>query len=399
MARALAVARRGEGATSPNPKVGAVLAVADRILAEGWHRRFGAAHAERHLLARWGGGKIPTDAVLYVTLEPCAHTGKTGPCAERLLDTSIQRFVVAIRDPNPRVRGRGIRRLRHAGREVRVGLLGREARALNHAYLLSHREGRASITVKLATSLDGRLADAWGGSQWITGPVARNEGIRRRRVADAIVVGRGTADRDDPRLDARGGARSSPSRILLDASLRSDPACRMARLWRAEIAPLADYEGTSRGNWIPPRRAGGIWRRRPRLIAAAAAAPPARRAARFRNAGWEIWELPARDGRIDADALAVRAGREGLLDLLVEAGPTLAASLLETGPVDRLLLFLAPLILGGPAGWTATLPPRRITRPIRGRPLADPVRIGGDLLWEIAGPRGEPLVPARKRRK
>jgi diaminohydroxyphosphoribosylaminopyrimidine deaminase/5-amino-6-(5-phosphoribosylamino)uracil reductase len=398
MRQAIELARRGEGATSPNPLVGAVLVSRGRVIAEGYHPRFGAAHAEPRLLAKLSGRSIPPDAELFLTLEPCSYHGKTPPCVDALLASPIRRFVVATTDPNPKVRGRGITALRRAGRQVRLGVLASEAKLLNLPYFTSRREGRARVTLKIASTADGMVADFGGGSRWITGAQARREVGRLRARCDAIVVGRGTVERDDPRLRSSTNPSRSPTRIVLDSRLRVDPNCRLARLWREDVGVLAGTSGTQVGNWLQSEERRSVrWVRRPRLVVVAAD-PPARRRAAFERAGWEIWNLPADSGRIDLRALAGRASREGLIDLLVEPGPALVAGFLGSGPVDRILLFLAPKILGGKRGWSGSMAPRALGSALRAALRGPTKAVGPDLLLELTGPRGRALVPASRLR-
>ena len=396
MRHAIGLARKGEGSTSPNPLVGAVLVSHDQVIAEGHHGRFGGPHAEPRLLAGLSNRVVPRDAELFLTLEPCSYHGKTPPCVEALLACGIRRFVVATTDPNPKVRGRGVATLRRAGCHIRLGVLADDAKALNVPYFLSQREGRARVTLKLASTADGMLADRTGASRWITGPRARREVDRLRARCDAVVVGSGTVDRDDPRLRSKTTPRRSPTRIVLAGRLGCDPDCRLARLWRKDVGSLFRPSGLQVGNWVRPEgsRSTG-WIRRPRLIVATVD-PPARRRAAFERAGWEIWDLPGDAGRIDLPALSRRACREGLIDLVVEPGPTLAAGFLETGPVDRILLFLAPKVLGGDHGWTRALAPRLLRSALQAVPGTPPRVLGSDLLLELTGPRGGPILPGRR---
>ncbi len=400
MRRALALAARGRGLVSPNPAVGAVLLDGERIVAEGHHRRFGGPHAEAALLDQLEGGPpVRPSAVLLVTLEPCSHKGKTAPCVDRLLASPIRRFVVATSDPNPLVSGRGIRALRADGREVRVGLEEDRARGLNLPFFLAQREGRAMVTLKIASTLDGKVADRGGGSRWITSPASRALVSRLRSHADAIVIGHGTARRDDPRLVVHGDPRRTPTRILLDSRLASDPDLKLARLWRRQVAGRTGDASSPdrRGNWIQveDRAAGPAlrWRFEPRLIAVGAE-PTAARIRSFRRAGWEVWLLPDRSGRrVDLARLGRAAARAGLLDLLVEGGPRLSAAFLEDGPLDRLLLFLAPRVLGPGLGWSDACPPREISASRTLVAAAPPRRIGGgDLLLDLV-----PGGPVRSR--
>jgi diaminohydroxyphosphoribosylaminopyrimidine deaminase/5-amino-6-(5-phosphoribosylamino)uracil reductase len=210
-----------------------------------------------------------------------------------------------------------------------------------------------------------------------------------------VVVGRGTVERDDPRLLGVARPDRSPSRIVLDSRLSIDPDCRLARLWRRQWGRIAVEDATVTGNWIRDARSRSRrWRRRPRLIAATAE-PSRRRIDRFRRRGWEIWPLPGRDGRVDLAALAQHAASEGLIDLLIEPGPVLMGAFLNLGPIDRILTFVAPKVLGGPNGWSDLSEPRMLGRALE--PVAaGPVReIGGDFLFEWTGKLGAAIVPPR----
>src|SRR5436309_11161627 len=205
MRRALRLAERGRGATRPNPIVGAVVVSGGRVVGEGWHRAAGLPHAEALALAR--AGARAGGGTLYVTLEPCAHHGRTPPCVDAIVAAGIRRCVVAMRDPHRIVNGRGLRRLRSSGVRVVTGVLGNEARQMLAGYVRAHERGLPRVTWKVATTLDGKVADGRGRSRWITGPAARAEVHRIRAAADAIVIGSGTARADDPRLTVRGTRR------------------------------------------------------------------------------------------------------------------------------------------------------------------------------------------------
>jgi diaminohydroxyphosphoribosylaminopyrimidine deaminase/5-amino-6-(5-phosphoribosylamino)uracil reductase len=312
MRRALALAARGLGRTSPNPVVGAV--VSDRrghVLATGWHRRAGTDHGEVAALRKLGF-RAP-GATLYVTLEPCNHHGRTPPCTEAILRAGVARIVVAMRDPHPLVDGRGLRRLRAAGVRVEVGLLADQARRLNAPFLTRLERGRPLVTLKLAETLDGRLATRTGDSRWVTGPAARALVHRLRDQHDAVLVGAGTVLADDPRLTARGrpGARD-PLRVILDGKLRTPPRARCL----------------------------------PALILCAQGAQPTR-AARLERAGATLLRLPGRDGRISIPRALAALAAHGVQSLLCEGGGETGAALLEAGCVDRMVIFIAPKIIGG----------------------------------------------------
>ncbi len=349
MRRALLLAEHGRGRTAPNPVVGAVLVRAGRVVGEGWHRALGRDHAEVEALAH--AGRRARGATLYVTLEPCAHWGRTPPCTDALIAAGIERCVVATRDPDPRVNGRGLRKLRAAGVRVEVGLLADEARAQLAGYRRAQERGLPRITWKVAASLDGRIADARGRSRWITGAAARADGHRLRAASDAIVVGAGTARTDDPRLTARAGAspRSvQPLRVVLDSRLTLPRSLRLFR------APLA--RGT---------------------VVACTDAAPAARARWLASRGVAVWRLPARGGRVALEALAARLAREGRHEVLLEGGATLGAALLVAGLVQRLVLYAAPIVLGGGLAWCEGLD-RALEAAPRGR-IVSHERSGDDL--------------------
>lgn len=314
MARALDLAR-SVPFTSPNPMVGCVIARDGRIIGEGAHRGSGTPHAEAIALE----GVDASGATLYVTLEPCTHHGRTPPCAPVVASSGVTRVVVAQTDPDVRVSGRGIALLREAGIGVEVGLLGDEAAALNAAYLHHRRTGRACLTLKLATSLDGAMAAADGSSRWITSDATRQKVHERRSQADAVMVGVGTVLADDPALTARHleGARN-PLRIVADASGRTPPTARL-------FSEPGDV-----------------------LIATTERCPHETQLV-FKQAGAEVVVLPPAPGGqgIDVDPLLELLGERGLLEVYCEGGPTLATSLLREGKVDRLEIHYGPLLVGG----------------------------------------------------
>lgn len=319
MARALRLARRGLYTADPNPRVGAVLVRAGEVVGEGWHRQAGCAHAEINALA--AAGDRARGATLYVTLEPCCHHGRTGPCTSALIAAGVARVVAAMPDPNPRVAGRGAEALRAAGMAVEFGIGAAAAAALNPGFGQRMRTGRPFVRVKLAASLDGRTAMASGESQWITGPAARRDVQRLRGRSSAILTGIGTVRTDDPRLTVRDPAIDTggrqPLRVVVDPRLETTPDAQLL---------------TSPG----------------RTLLATAAAQAAR-AARLRAAGADIVQLPGKGGGVDLPALMSTLAREEVNEVLVEAGATLAGALLELDLVDELVLYLAPVLLGSGA--------------------------------------------------
>ena len=317
MTRALALARRGLGRTHPNPPVGAVFVRAGEVLGEGFHRRAGCPHAEIEALHAAGGAV--RGATLYVTLEPCSHEGRTPACVAALRALGLRRVVVAMVDPNPRVRGRGIRLLRASGVRVDVGLGAAQAADLTAGYRSWITRGRPLITLKLAASLDGGIATAQGRSRWITGRPARRHARGLRAASDAIAVGSETVRRDDPRLTCRLRGGANPMRVVLCGAALRIP------LGAAVFGPEA-----------------------PTVVVAPRGADPHRLAALERR-GVEVLCLRARGERVPFERVASALGARGITTLLIEGGGTVAADALRARSVDRVVWYAAPLILGGDA--------------------------------------------------
>ncbi|MGM0577481.1 MAG: bifunctional diaminohydroxyphosphoribosylaminopyrimidine deaminase/5-amino-6-(5-phosphoribosylamino)uracil reductase RibD [Myxococcota bacterium] len=321
MERALDLARRGRGTTSPNPMVGAVVVRDGVCVGEGFHVRAGGPHAEVHALREAGADARGAD--MYVTLEPCNHRGRTGPCTEAILRAGVARVILGAGDPNPQVCGSGVARLREGGVEVITGVLAEECHALNEIFEHWITTGRPLVVLKLAATLDGRIAARTGASRWITGPEARREVHRMRARLDAVMVGSGTALADDPRLTARGvddEAGGDPLRIVVDSGLAVPTTARL-------------FEG-----------AGA-----PGVLVATARPDDDPGAEVRRSLGAEVWSLPSPDGRVDVTALIDRLGARiprPVTSVLVEGGSGLATALLRAGRVDRLITFLAPRLMG-----------------------------------------------------
>jgi diaminohydroxyphosphoribosylaminopyrimidine deaminase/5-amino-6-(5-phosphoribosylamino)uracil reductase len=353
MDRALGLARQGMGRTSPNPMVGAVLVRDGRVVGEGAHLRAGGPHAEAAALE--AAGEAARGATCFVTLEPCAHFGRTPPCADALVRAGVARVVAACRDPHPAVDGEGLARLRAAGVSVTVGVREAEARALNRAFLCAVAEGRPHVTLKAAMTLDGKIAASDGASRWITGEAARLEAHRLRFAADAILVGIGTVLADDPRLTVRhpGLAPKEPLRVVADSRLRIPLEARVLR------------EGDPR-----------------RVVVACVGPAPAGPAAALRACGARVIELPGDGGRVALRALLETLRALDVIAVLAEGGAELGGALAEAALVDRVAFFLAPRLLGG----------REAPGPLggRGRPLKEALalvdvatsRLGDDLLVE-----------------
>lgn len=318
MGRALELAARGAGMTSPNPVVGAVLVAAGRAVGEGFHARAGAAHAEAEALGQ--AGAAARGAALYVTLEPCNHTGRTPPCVEAIRVSGVKRVVVAARDPNPRVSGGGAAALSRAGVEVTVGCREGEAIALNRVFITAARRGRPHATLKWAATVDGATADARRASRWITGREARLEAHRMRSRADAVVVGIGTALADNPGLDVRLGHPwpREPFRVVVDSRARLPVSARLIGAGKPERA----------------------------LVAITDAADP-ERLSNLETRGVMVLRCKSHEGHVDVSDLVSRLGALDVGGILVEGGGTLAWAFLEAGLVDRVVAFTAPKLLGG----------------------------------------------------
>ena len=319
MQQALELARGGLGFVSPNPLVGCVLVKDGVVVGRGYHQRFGGPHAEVYALQE--AGAQARGAVLYVNLEPCSHTGKTPPCADAVIQSGVSRVVAALRDPDLRVNGRGLSRLAAAGIAVTVGVCEAEARKLNEVFIKYTTTRRPFVTLKSAITLDGKIATRTGASQWITGELARQEGHRLRHAADAILVGIGTVLQDDPQLTTRLPDQQgvNPLRVIVDSTLRVP--------LQAQVTEVASDRRT--------------------LIVTTARAPVGRSEA-LRTRGVEVVCLPAYDdGRVDLEALCRYLGERGVASVLVEGGATLSATLLKRRLVDKVLLFVAPKIIGG----------------------------------------------------
>ena len=427
MARALDLARRGLYSTGPNPRVGCVIAHGENVVGEGWHRCAGEPHAEIHALAAAGGDS--GGATAYVTLEPCRHTGRTGPCTRALIEAGIAKVVAAMPDPDPRVAGQGFAELAEAGIEVETGLMEAPARALNRGFVSRHERGRPWVRCKLAATLDGRTATAVGESRWITGEAARADVHRLRAQADAVLTGIGTLLADDPRLDARmEDARTEgigvedarmedtgrlappmqpPMRVIVDSRLRTPPSARAlsapggvliatiggagaaggigtAGGHRAERSIVGSITGepghtlatTTDGDTGEP--ADGSIAGEPRHTLATTAGDAARIRALV-EAGAEIVPLPNAGGRVSLPALMAALAGRGVNEVHTECGPTLAGALLESALVDEIVVYLAPALLGDTARGMFTLPGVAAMHDRIGLEITGVTRLGADL--------------------
>jgi len=361
MRRALALARRVLGRTSPNPAVGCVIVRGARIVGQGATAVGGRPHAEAVALA-WAGAKA-RGATAYVSFEPCAHQGRTAPCARALVDAGVRRVVIGCIDPYPPVRGRGVAILRAEGIEVVSGVLEDECRRLNQGFITRVTRGRPLATLKLALSLDGRIAAASGDSQWISSAVARALVHRWRSEADAVMVGAGTVLADNPRLTCRVAGGRDPVRIIVDGRLRCPPRARV--FVERSTAPAL-------------------------LVTNIANVARARR--RYDGARVEVIGCPARrgerGGELDLRALMRDLGRRGWCNVLIEGGAHLAGSALDAGIVDRVAFFVAPIVIGAGTPAVEGLGFARVRDAIALGALSVR-RLGGDLLMvaDIASPR------------
>lgn len=318
MRQALALAARGAGVTSPNPMVGAVVVRGSKVVGSGWHRRAGGPHAEVYALKQ--AGTLAKNAILYVTLEPCAHEGRTPPCAPLVAASGVRRVVTAMQDPNPKVAGRGFEILKKAGIEIASRVLEHEAEKLNEFYIKFITTKKPFVIMKGAMTLDGKIATAGGESKWITGEAARMDAHKLRRAVDAVLVGIETMLADNPALNCRlPGKPPQPLRIVLDSRLRSKYSmqfCKNASDGRSIIATLPGSD---------PEKA-----------------------ARLEEFGCRVLRVQAsKDGRISIPALLRALGRMDVTSLLVEGGGAVHDAFLRAGCVDKVVLYVAPKILGG----------------------------------------------------
>lgn len=330
MARALALARHGWYTTHPNPRVGCVIVRDGTVVGEGWHERAGEPHAEIHALRQ--AGEQARGADVYVTLEPCAHYGRTPPCAHALVQAGVQRVVAAMVDPNPLVAGKGLRLLQEAGIATASGLLEQEARALNLGFISRMERQRPWVRVKLAMSLDGRTAMASGESAWITGAAARRDGQFWRAQASVVLTGIGTVLADDPALNVRLSAEElgvtgevrQPVRVVLDSALRIPPTAKLLGLAGQVVICTCSQDEA--------------------------------KVAALQQRGVTVHQFAG--NRLDLRQVLHSLAAEGCNEIHVEAGATLSGALLQQGLVDELLLYVAPCLLGSTA------------RPLVGLPLA-----------------------------
>ncbi|MEN6465167.1 MAG: bifunctional diaminohydroxyphosphoribosylaminopyrimidine deaminase/5-amino-6-(5-phosphoribosylamino)uracil reductase RibD [Syntrophaceae bacterium] len=315
MMRALGLARKGLGRVSPNPMVGAVIVKGGRIIGEGWHGRYGGKHAEIEALEKVATVAGVKGSTLYVTLEPCAHFGKTPPCVDRVIAAGITRVVIGTRDPNPLVAGKSIRKLRARGIETEVGILEEECRGLNEKFFKYMLQARPFVTLKIAQTLDGRIAASSGDSRWISSPASRRLAHRERSLHDAVMVGIGTVIQDDPELTVRHVRGRNPLRIVVDSKLRIPPESKI----------LQDQGKTP-------------------TIVACSRNHNLKKFEQLRKLGIDV--VVAGAGQVDLRSLLSLLAKENISSVLVEGGAGLYTSFLKEKLADRILAVIAPVITG-----------------------------------------------------
>jgi diaminohydroxyphosphoribosylaminopyrimidine deaminase/5-amino-6-(5-phosphoribosylamino)uracil reductase len=318
MQRALKLAHRGLGRTSPNHLVGAVVVKEGKVVGEGYHERAGAPHAEIHALQQAGANA--QGSTLYLNLEPCAHYGRTPPCTQTIINAGVRRVVAAISDPNPLVAGKGFAALRTAGIEVKIGLLRKEAKQLNEFFIKYITTGYPFVTLKVAMSLDGKIASFTGDSRWITGEKARHHVHNLRNQYDAVLVGIGTVLMDNPQLTTRlpGGQGRDAVRVVVDSQLR---------LPLDALLVTGEY----------PART---------IVATTSEHSPSKKRA-LENAGVEVWVIVGEGPRVNLRELMISLGQREIISILVEGGATVNDAMLAAGLVDKVHFYIAPKIIGG----------------------------------------------------
>jgi diaminohydroxyphosphoribosylaminopyrimidine deaminase/5-amino-6-(5-phosphoribosylamino)uracil reductase len=316
MRRALHLAEKGRGRTSPNPMVGAVLVKRGKVVGDGYHARAGEPHAE--IVAIKNAGEKAKGATLYLNLEPCTHYGKTPPCVPAVIEAGVRKVVVGIEDPNPLVKGRGVAHLKQAGLDVKVGILENECHRLNEVFCKYIVQREPFIILKMAATLDGKLATRNGESQWITGETSRRFVHRLRDQVDGVVVGIGTVLKDDPMLTARIRGGRDPYRIVFDSRLRIPENARVVDLSPSKTI-VATTEMASQD-----------------------------KIERLRKKGVRVLISDSKSGKVDLKSSLLKLGELGLMSLLVEGGSQINGSFLDQGLIDKIFLFLSPKLIGDP---------------------------------------------------
>ena len=366
MRSALTLARRGIGSVEPNPAVGAVIVKANQIIGSGWHKKFGGPHAEINALEDCKTlGVNPRGAAMYVTLEPCSHEGKTGPCTQAIIEAGVAKVFVATIDPSEHAGGKGIEQLRDAGIEVQTGICETEAKILNAPFIKFAATGKCWVTLKWAQSIDGKVALTElrpSGSGWISGEQSRKDVHKLRRRAQAILVGVNTVIADDPLLTARPSRGKKATRIVLDNHLRIPLDCKLIKTAKKNPVLIYTNENTVRTN--------------PEI------------AAQITKKGAEVLAYPDTQGRSNLYFLLDELSKRGIAQLLVEGGPRVLTSFLKEGLADEIVVYIAPKILGAQGSVDITGPMAELTQAI-GLHYVDIKRFGDDV--RLTGLTGKAL--------
>ena len=351
MKRVLRLAEKGRGRTSPNPMVGAILVKDGRAVGDGYHAKAGEPHAE--IIALRKTGKEAKEATLYLNLEPCTHYGKTPPCAPVVIEAGVRRAVIGMEDPNPLVKGRGVEALKRAGLDVYVGILEKECRRLNEAFCKYILNKEPFLILKVAATLDGKIATRNGESQWISGETSRRFVHRLRNQVEGVIVGIGTVLKDDPMLTARVKGGKDSYRIILDSRLRIPENAKVI-----EISPS-------------------------KTIVATTELAPGEKVERLEKKGVRVLILDSKKGRVDLKPCLFKLGEMGMMSLLVEGGSQLNGSFLDEGLIDKIFFFLSPKLIGDPQA-PGMFDGHGVTSLKEAIPLNELKirRIGGDLLLE-----------------
>jgi diaminohydroxyphosphoribosylaminopyrimidine deaminase/5-amino-6-(5-phosphoribosylamino)uracil reductase len=356
MKRTLRLAQSGRGRTSPNPMVGAVLVKRGRAVGEGYHARIGEAHAE--IIALRQAGKKAKGAVLYINLEPCTHYGRTPPCVPQVIKAGVKRVVIGMEDPNPVVHGKGIEALRKFGLDVKVGVLEKECRRLNEAFCKYILKKEPFVVLKVAATLDGKIATRNGDSKWISGEASRRFVHKVRDQVDGVLVGIGTILRDDPMLTARRKEGREPYRIVLDSRLRIPEEAKVFEHSPSEV------------------------------ILATTGSAPQEKIERLRKRGVRVLIIDSREGRVNLRSCLSKLGEIGVMNLLVEGGSQVNGSFLDEGLIDKFLLFLSPKLMGDPQalgifgrGGVSNLEEALAVKEIKTKRIGEDIFVEGYLEW------------------
>ena len=326
MQKALALAAKGKGRTSPNPMVGAVIVKSNKIIAADYHRKAGTSHAE--ILALKKAGSKARGAALYINLEPCCHTEKkTPPCTKLIIKSGVKKVVAAMLDPNPKVSGRGIKELQTAGIKTDVGVMESEAKKLNEAFVKFITKKEPFVILKIAQSIDGKIATSKGESRWITGEEAREYVHKLRNEVDAVLVGIGTVRKDNPSLDCRIKGGRNPYRVIVDSNLQIPLNAKVLKYNdnKTIIAAIPPTPPFSKGGWRDYQK----------------------KMAYLKSQGVNILFVKVKNGRIDLKELMKKLGKLDIMSVMIEGGSSINASALSSGVVDKIMFFVAAKIIGG----------------------------------------------------